>query len=217
MKNEFNDDSGLGVFLAKNLKFDESLEGNIPTWFLAAVGTRNASPTADPKPDKKEIPMSKINHSDLHSQFLATSASNATVPSGGTVSTDPRRTIQAIQSGVVAKAAVNELNRALSFANAIGQNFAAVLPKLSEQTRIEVVAALACAASSKDRRAVMEHPLCPAEVEEIVVAYDAAKTEEAEARKADRAAEREQKERAKFEELRRKFEGGTTTEAVSAG
>lgn len=74
--------------------------------------------------------MSKPNHGDLHRQFLATVASNATQPAVGVASTDPRGTIQAIQSGVVAKAAVNELNRALSFANAIGQNFAAVLPTL---------------------------------------------------------------------------------------
>lgn len=162
--------------------------------------------------------MSKPNHGDLHRQFLAAVASNATLPAVGVASTDPRRTIQAIQSGVVAKAAVNELNRALSFANAIGQNFAAVLPTLTEQTRIEVVAALACAASLKDRRTIMEHPLCPAEVEPIVAAYDATKTEEAEARKAERAAEREEKERAKFEELRQKFEGGSATanEAVAA-
>lgn len=39
-------------------------------------------------------------------------------------------------------------------------------------------------------------------------AYDAAKSEASEARKAERAAEREKKERAKFEELRRKFEIG---------
>lgn len=162
--------------------------------------------------------MTKMNHSDLHRQFLAISASNANQPAAGAVSTDPRRTIQAIQSGVVAKAAVNELNRALSFANAIGQNFAAVLPTLTEQTRIEVVAALACAASSKDRRTITEHPLCPAEVEAIVVSYDAAKAEDAETRKAERAAEREEKERAKFEELRQKFEVGNTAtnDAVAA-
>lgn len=162
--------------------------------------------------------MSKMNHSDLHRQFLATVASDATQPAIGVTSTDPRRTIQAIQSGVVAKAAVNELNRALSFANAVGQNFAAVLPSLSEQARIEVVSALACASSSKDRRTIMEHPLCPADVEAIVAAYDAAKAEEAETRKAERAAEREEKERAKFEELRRKFEGGTggETKAMAA-
>jgi hypothetical protein len=162
--------------------------------------------------------MSKINHSDLHRQFLGAMASNTTQPAAGAVSTDPRRTIQAIQSGVVAKAAVNELNRALSFANAIGQNFAAVLPSLNEQTRIEVISALACAASAKDRRTIMDHPLCPPEVEAIVDAYDAAKAEEAEARKADRAAEREEKERAKFEELRRKFEGGkaNVNDAVAA-
>ncbi len=162
--------------------------------------------------------MSKPNHGDLHRQFLATVASNATQPAVGVASTDPRRTIQAIQSGVVAKAAVNELNRALSFANAIGQNFAAVLPSLNEQTRIEVISALACAASAKDRRTIMEHPLCPSEVEAIVDAYDVAKAEEAEARKAERAAERAEKERAKFEELRRKFEGGRTSadDAVAA-
>jgi hypothetical protein len=162
--------------------------------------------------------MSKINHNDMHRQFLEAVASNTTQPAAGTVSNDPRRAIQAIQSGVVAKAAVNELSRALSFASAIGQNFAAVLPTLGEQTRIEVVAALACAAASKDRRSIMEHPLCPPEVEAIVAAYDAAKAEEAEARKAERAAEREEKERAKFEELRRKFEGskGIASEAVAA-
>ncbi|AHD03300.1 hypothetical protein [Leisingera methylohalidivorans] len=54
----------------------------------------------------------------------------------------------------------------------------------------------------------MEHPQCPPEVEAIVEAYDAAKSEASEARKAERAAEREKKERAKFEELRRKFEIG---------
>ncbi|WP_405110169.1 hypothetical protein L0Z65_01630 [Phaeobacter sp. BS52] len=155
--------------------------------------------------------MSKPNHNDLHRQFLGAVASNTTQPAAAAVSTDPRRTIQAIQSGVVAKAAVNELNRALSFANAIGQNFAAVLPTLGEQTRIEVVAALACAASSKDRRSIMEHPQCPPEVEAIVEAYDAAKAEASDARKAERAAEREAKERAKFEELRRKFETGKAT------
>lgn len=162
--------------------------------------------------------MSKINHVDLHRQFLATVASETTQPAVGVTSTDPRRTIQAIQSGVVAKAAVNELNRALSFANAIGQNFVAALPNLTEETRIEVVAALACAASLKDRRTIMEHPMCPAEVESIVTAYDAAKTEEAAARKAERAAVREEKERAKFEELRRKFEASNDAEndAVAA-
>ena len=74
------------------------------------------------------------------------------------------------------------------------------------------------ASSSKDRRSIMEHPLCPSEVEAIVAAYDAAKAEEAEARKAERAAEREEKERAKFEELRRKFGGsnGAASEAVAA-
>jgi hypothetical protein len=161
--------------------------------------------------------MSKLNHNDMHRQFLEAVSSNTTQPAAGAVSNDPRRAIQAIQSGVVAKAAVNELSRALSFASAIGQNFAAVLPTLGEQTRIEVVAALACAASSKDRRSIMEHPLCPPEVEAIVAAYDAAKAEEAEARKAERAAEREEKERAKFEELRRKYEGGkgTASEAVA--
>lgn len=162
--------------------------------------------------------MTKTNHADLHRQFLSTVASNTSQPASSGVSTDPRRTIQAIQSGVVAKAAVNELNRALSFANAIGQNFATVLPSLSEQTRIEVIAALSCVASSKDRRTIMEHPLCPAEVEAIVTDYDAAKVREAEARKAERAAEREEKDRAKFEELRRKFEGGLTanSDAVAA-
>jgi len=162
--------------------------------------------------------MSKINHDDLHRQFLASVATDISQPAFGVTSSDPRRTIQAIQSGVVAKAAVSELNRALSFANAVGQNFAAVLPSLSEQTRIEVVSALACGSSSKDRRTIMEHPLCPADVEPIVAAYDAAKAEEAEARKAERAAEREEKERAKFEELRRKFGGnnGADSEAVAA-
>jgi len=162
--------------------------------------------------------MSKTNLTDLHRKFLDAMASDGSQPAVGAISSDPRRTIQAIQSGVVAKAAVNELNRAMSFANAVGQNFAAVLPSLSEQVRIEVVSALACASSSKDRRTILEHPLCPADVKTIVAAYDAAKAEEAEARKAERAAEREEKERAKFEELRRKFEGrnGAASEAVAA-
>ncbi|SFO43593.1 hypothetical protein SAMN04487859_1568 [Roseovarius lutimaris] len=72
---------------------------------------------------------------------------------------------------------------------------------------IDVFSALTCKASSKDRRSTMEHPLCPAEVARIVEDHDTAKAEEAKARKAERAAEREKKERAKFEELRRKFEG----------
>lgn len=162
--------------------------------------------------------MSKLNLTDLHRQFLESMDTEASKTAVGMTANDPRRTIQAIQSGVVAKAAVDELNRAMSFANAVGQNFAAVLPSLSEQVRIEVVSALACASSSKDRRTILEHPLCPADVKTIVAAYDAAKAEEAEARKAERAAEREEKERAKFEELRRKFEGrdGAASEAVAA-
>ena len=162
--------------------------------------------------------MTKLNLTDLHRQFLDSMDTEASKPAVGMTANDPRRTIQAIQSGVAAKAAVNELNRALAFANAVGQNFAAVLPSLTEQARVEVVSALACASSSKDRRSIMEHPLCPSEVEGIVSAYDAAKAEEAEARKAERAAEREEKERAKFEELRRKFEGrdGAASEAVAA-
>ena len=130
------------------------------------------------------------------------------IPSAaGVLSADPRLAIKGIQSGLAAKAVVNELGRALEFANAVGQNFAAVLPELSEEARIEVVSVLACKANSKDRRSIMEHPLCPAEVAKIVEDYDMAKAEEAKARKAERAAEREKKERAKFEELRRKFEG----------
>ena len=170
------------------------------------------------KHNKKAILMSKLNLTDLHRQFLESMALETSKPTVGMTSSDPRRTIQAIQSGVAAKDAVDELNRALAFANAVGQKFAAVLPSLSEQTRVEVTSALACASSSKGRRSIMEHPLCPSEVEAIVAAYDAAKAEESEARKAERAAEREEKERAKFEELRRKFEGinGAASEAVAA-
>ena len=131
----------------------------------------------------------------------------STSSAAGVLSADPRLAIRGIQSALGAKAVVNELSRALDFANAVGQNFAAVLPELSEKARIEVVSVLACNASSKDRRIIMEHPLCPAEVEQIIEDYDTAKVEEANARKAERAAEREKKERAKFEELRRKFEG----------
>lgn len=160
--------------------------------------------------------MTKLNLTDLHRQFLDSMDTEASKPAVGMTANDPRRTIQAIQSGVAAKAAVDELNRALAFANAVGQKFAAVLPSLSEQTRVEVTSALACASSSKGRRSIMEHPLCPSEVEAIVTAYDAAKAEETEARKAERAAEREEKERAKFEELRRKFETGKATAESAA-
>ncbi len=160
--------------------------------------------------------MTKLNLTDLHRQFLDSMDTEASKPAVGMTANDPRRTIQAIQSGVAAKAAVDELNRALAFANAVGQKFAAVLPGLSEQTRVEVTSALACASSSKGRRSIMEHPLCPSEVEAIVTAYDAAKAEETEARKAERAAEREEKERAKFEELRRKFETGKATAESTA-
>ncbi|WP_417256872.1 hypothetical protein [Celeribacter halophilus] len=142
----------------------------------------------------------------------------STPSSVGVLSADPRRTIQNIQSGLVTKAVVNELSRAMDFANAVGQNFAAVLPDLNEQTRIEIFSALACNASSKDRRSIMEHPLCPAEVAKNVEDYDTAKAEEAKSRKAERAAEREKKERAKFEELRRKFEGANAeTDDAAAG
>jgi hypothetical protein len=148
---------------------------------------------------------------------MTRNSAKSTPLSAGGIATDPRVAIKDIQSGLAAKAVVNELSRAMAFANAIGQNFAAVLPELSEKARIEVVSVLACKASSKDRRIIMEHPLCPAEVEQIVEDYDTAKAEEAKARKAERAAEREKKERAKFEELRRKFEGANaeTDDAVA--
>ena len=142
----------------------------------------------------------------MSTRMTRNSAKSTSLSAGG-IAMDPRHAIRGIQSSIGAKAVVNELSRALDFANAVGQNFAAVLPELSEKARIEVVSVLACNASSKDRRIIMEHPLCPAEVEQIVEDYDTAKVEEANARKAERAAEREKKERAKFEELRRKFEG----------
>ncbi|WP_417260611.1 hypothetical protein [Celeribacter sp.] len=123
----------------------------------------------------------------------------------GAFSKNPRRMIQKIQSGAVIKDAMKELSRAMDFANAVGENFAAVLPDLNEQTRIEVFSALACNASSKDRRAITEHPQCPAVVKEIVEKHDAKKAEEARADKAKREAERKKKDRAKYEELRKQF------------
>lgn len=149
--------------------------------------------------------MSKSNHETRAAQIVAAQFAGGASQPAMPVANDPRKTIQQIQSGAIAKVAINELNRSIAFANAVGQNFAAVLPFLSDDARIEVVAALACAVSSKDRRTIMEHPLCPAEVEAIVAAYDEQKAAEAEARKAERAAEREAKERAKLQELMAKY------------
>ena len=154
--------------------------------------------------------MSKSNHETRAAQIVAAQSAGGASQPAMPVANDPRKTIQQIQSGAIAKVAINELNRSIAFANAVGQNFAAVLPCLSDDARIEVVAALACASPSKDRRTIMEHPLCPAEVEAIVTAFDEQKAAEAEARKAERTAEREAKERAKYEELARKFGGGAT-------
>ncbi len=155
--------------------------------------------------------MSKTNQNSLVARIVAAQTTGGVGQPATPVANDPRKTIQQIQSGAIAKVAINELNRSIAFANAVGQNFAAVLPSLSDEARIEVVAALACAAPSKDRHTIMEHALCPAEVEAIVATYDEKKTAEAEARKAERAAEREAKDRANYEELARKFGGGAAT------
>lgn len=159
--------------------------------------------------------MSKTNQDTIAARIVAAQTAGGAGQPAATVANDPRKTIQQIQCGAIAKVAINELNRSIAFANAVGQNFAAVLPSLSDEARIEVVAALACAAPSKDRRPIMEHPLCPAAVEAIVAAYDEQKAAEAETRKAERAAEREAKERAKLQELMAKYSTDATDASPS--
>lgn len=145
--------------------------------------------------------MSKSVTTDFISRALAIPTDAASIAA------DPQRTVQLIQSGEAAKAALTVVSREMAFATAIGNTFAKAMPMMSDAARIEVIALIACLSSAKGRRAILEYVDCPPEAEEFVAEYDATKAAEADARKAEKAAEREAKERAKYEELRLRFEG----------
>lgn len=91
---------------------------------------------------------------------------------------------------------------------AIVSNLPNVLRVLEGDLLRDFFAGLECSATASQRKFIETHPLRPDSVTEVVAEFDAARAKATEAAKAQRAAERQAKDREEFERLKQKFGAG---------
>jgi hypothetical protein len=98
---------------------------------------------------------------------------------------------------------------------AVGRLFDSVAAAMNEEERAALFAAFEVEGSAADRRVFASHPLRPCATDALVEKRLGERDAQKEAERKTRAALKEQRDRAKFEELRAKFGGQDGTDPSS--